>query len=277
MPDLTINVKEQLGADADALLSHECKTVSKQAISLPGSDFIDRVVSLSDRNLATLRNFQTILDHGRLGGTGFVSILPVDQGIEHSAGASFAPNPDYFDPENIVKLALEGGCNAVAVDLRRVGHGGAQVCAQDPLPGEVQPQRAADVSEHVRPDPLRHDHAVLRDGRGSRSGRRSTSASEESGEQIRYVSEMFAHAHELGMVTVLWCYNAQQRLQGRRRRLPRVGRPDRPGQSPRRDDPGRHRQAEAADQQRRVQGAQHRRQLLRQVPQGDLHRAGWQR
>ena len=111
MPTDTASI---LGAEAKALLSYESKTISKNSLHLPGPDFVDRVFSQSDRNVATLRNFQLLMNTGRLGGTGYVSILPVDQGIEHSAGASFAPNPQFFDPENIVKLALEGGCNAVA-------------------------------------------------------------------------------------------------------------------------------------------------------------------
>ncbi|MEM7623460.1 MAG: fructose-bisphosphate aldolase, partial [Planctomycetota bacterium] len=110
----TTNVRELLGAEADDLLGYASKTVNKTSLHLPGPDFIDRVVSHTDRSPAVLRNYQHILNTGRLAGTGYVSILPVDQGIEHSAGASFAPNADYFDPENIVKLALEGGCNAVA-------------------------------------------------------------------------------------------------------------------------------------------------------------------
>jgi class I fructose-bisphosphate aldolase len=107
-------IVELLGDQADSLLNHECKTISKKEISLPGSNHVDDIWRASNRNNQTLKSLQTILDHGRLGGTGYVSILPVDQGIEHSAGASFAPNPVYFDPENIVKLAIEGGCNAVA-------------------------------------------------------------------------------------------------------------------------------------------------------------------
>src|SRR5688572_1760132 len=109
-----MNVREILGAEADNLLNHQSKTVDRSRLHLPGPDFVDRVVALTDRKAAVLRNFQMMLNTGRLAGTGYVSILPVDQGIEHSAGASFAPNPDYFDPEAIVKLAIEGGCNAVA-------------------------------------------------------------------------------------------------------------------------------------------------------------------
>src|SRR5438270_2560148 len=107
-------IEELLGDEARTLLDHKSQTIPKENIYLPGPDFIDRVVAQSDRSPSVLRSLQSLIDHGRLAGTGYVSILPVDQGIEHSAGASFAPNPQYFDPENIVKLAMEGGCNAVA-------------------------------------------------------------------------------------------------------------------------------------------------------------------
>src|ERR1035437_4841914 len=107
-------IRDLLGDDADTLLQHVTRTIPKENLRLPGGDFVDRVWALSDRNPNVLRNLQAIYGHGRLSGTGYVSILPVDQGVEHSAGASFAPNPMYFDPENIVKLAIEGGCNAVA-------------------------------------------------------------------------------------------------------------------------------------------------------------------
>src|SRR5882757_1342294 len=115
------SIEELLGTDAADLLSYKARGFSRDLIQLPGPDFIDRVFSLSDRTPTVLRNFQQILSHGRLAGTGYVSILPVDQGIEHSAGASFAPEPSYFDPENIVKLAIEGGCNAVASTLGVLG------------------------------------------------------------------------------------------------------------------------------------------------------------
>ncbi|RME41718.1 MAG: fructose-bisphosphate aldolase, partial [Caldilineae bacterium] len=107
---MSIHIPDLLGEETEYLLYHECKTVPKDMLHLPGPDFVDRVVAPSDRNVQVMRSLQTLFDHGRLGGTGYVSILPVDQGIEHSAGASFAPNPIYFDPENIVKLAIEGGC-----------------------------------------------------------------------------------------------------------------------------------------------------------------------
>ena len=115
------DIEKILGAEAKSLLGHACKTVDKKRLHLPGPDFIDRVWRDSDRSISVLRNLQTTLNHGRLGGTGYLSILPVDQGIEHSAGASFAPNPDYFDPENIVKLGIEGGCNAVTSTLGVLG------------------------------------------------------------------------------------------------------------------------------------------------------------
>ena len=115
------DIEKILGGEAKALLGHSCKTIDKARLHLPGPDFIDRVWRDSDRSISVLRNLQTTLNHGRLGGTGYLSILPVDQGIEHSAGASFAPNPDYFDPENIVKLGLEGGCNAVTSTLGVLG------------------------------------------------------------------------------------------------------------------------------------------------------------
>ena len=115
------SVADLLGSEAESLLSHECETIPRAALHLPGPDYIDRVLAQSDRSIPVLRNLQSIFDHGRLGGTGYVSILPVDQGIEHSAGASFAPNPAYFDPEKIVELAIEGGCNAVASTLGVLG------------------------------------------------------------------------------------------------------------------------------------------------------------
>ena len=114
-------VEEILGPDAAALLQHQCKTIPKDTLHLPGPDYVERIYALSDRPTRVLGSLQALLDHGRLGKTGYVSILPVDQGIEHSAGASFAPNPMYFDPENIVKLAIEGGCNAVASTLGVLG------------------------------------------------------------------------------------------------------------------------------------------------------------
>ena len=140
-------IAELLGPKADELLKHTSQSISKDVLNLPGPDFIDRVWSASDR-LAVLRSMQTLFDNGRLAGTGYLSILPVDQGIEHSAGASFAPNPQYFDPENIVKLAIEGGCNAVASTFGVLGYR-AEIRTQDPVHRQNQSQRVADTAEQV--------------------------------------------------------------------------------------------------------------------------------
>ena len=118
---MSLNIDKILGKEASYLLDHKCNTVKKEHLHLPGPDYVDRVMTTSDRNPVVLRNMQTLFDHGRMGGTGYLSILPVDQGIEHTAGASFAPNPIYFDPEKIVELAIEGGCNAVASTLGVLG------------------------------------------------------------------------------------------------------------------------------------------------------------
>ncbi len=142
-------IAELLGPKASELLEHTSQTISKDDLQLPGPDFIDRVWSVSDRSPKVLRSMQTLFDNGRLAGTGYLSILPVDQGIEHSAGASFAPNPQYFDPANIVKLAIEGGCNAVASTFGVLGVGGAKVRAQDPIHRKDQSQRAAYVAEQI--------------------------------------------------------------------------------------------------------------------------------
>jgi len=201
----TVDVRATLGAAAEGLLKHECKTISKSALYLPGPDFVDRVFSQTDRNVPTLRNFQTLMNHGRLGGTGYVSILPVDQGIEHSAGASFAPNPAYFDPENIIKLAHEGGCNAVASTLGVLG-----ACAR---------KWAHKIPFLVK---FNHNEMLTYPNIGRQSyfgsikqcyemgaiavGATIYFGNDSSREEIAYVSDMFEQAHDLGMVTVLWCY-----------------------------------------------------------------------
>ena len=173
-----MDIQSLLGADAESLLGHESKTISKDQLHLPGPDFVDRIFAQSDRSPQVLRSLQQLFDHGRLGGSGYVSILPVDQGIEHTAAASFAPNPAYFDPENIVKLAIEGGCNAVASTVGVLGAVDvAQVRAQDPVHREDQPQRVPDATRtSVRPDHVRLGAAGLRPRRRRASARRSTSA-----------------------------------------------------------------------------------------------------
>ena len=201
----TINIKSTLGGAAEGLLNHTSKTISKESLYLPGPDFIDRVVSQSDRPIPVLRNYQNLMNHGRLGGTGYVSILPVDQGIEHSAGASFAPNPIYFDPESIVKLAIEGGCNAVASTV-----GGLASCARK------YAHKIPFLVKFNHNEMLTYPNIFRESYFGSikqcyEMGAVAVGAtiyfgSENSREEIKYVSEMFEHAHSMGMVTVLWCY-----------------------------------------------------------------------
>jgi class I fructose-bisphosphate aldolase len=196
---------EILGPEADALLNYTAKGFSKNDLHLPGPDFIDRVLSHSDRMPQVLRNFQAILNHGRLAGTGYVSILPVDQGIEHSAGASFAPAPQYFDPENIVKLAIEGGCNAVASTL-----GGLGIVARKyahKIPFLVKINHNEFLSYPNRYDQIMFAHVKQAWDMGAVAvGATVYFGSVESTRQIQEVSQAFQQAHELGMLTVLWCY-----------------------------------------------------------------------
>ena len=202
---MSINVKELLGNEAETLLSYRAK-VPAERLLLPGPDYVDRAYGLSDRPTPVLRNLQALFDHGRLAGTGYLSILPVDQGIEHSAGASFAPNPDYFDPENIVQAGHRGRLQRRGLHLRRAGLGGAQVRAQDPLHREVQPQRVPHLPEQVRPD---HCSAPIKqawDMGAVAVGATIYFGSAESSRQIVEVSQAFKTAHELGMATILWCY-----------------------------------------------------------------------
>ncbi|MCC7388351.1 MAG: class I fructose-bisphosphate aldolase [Phycisphaerales bacterium] len=205
MPDLTIDVRKVLGADGASLLGHECKTVSKSAIHCPGPDFVDRIVAATDRNPNVLRNFQLMLNTGRLGGTGFVSILPVDQGIEHSAGASFAPNPDYFDPENIVKLAIEGGCNAVASTFGVLGSVSRRYAHKIPFMVKFNHNELMTYPNQFNQIPFGNIRQCFEMGAAA-VGATIYFGSPESGEQIQYVADMFAEAHSYGMVTVLWCY-----------------------------------------------------------------------
>ena len=205
MSTVTSKIHELLGEEADALLGYKARGFDKSLLHLPGPDFVDRVVASSDRSPQVLRNFQAILNTGRLAGTGYVSILPVDQGIEHSAGASFAPNPIYFDPENIIKLALEGGCNAVASTF-----GVLAVCARKyahRIPFLVKINHNEFLSY-----PNRYDQVMFGGIREAFNlGAAAVGAtiywgSAESTRQLQEVAESFQEAHELGMVTVLWCY-----------------------------------------------------------------------
>ena len=197
-------IQEILDKEAD-LLEHRCKTIPKESLHLPGPDFVDRMLTQSDRPTRVLSSLQALFDSGRLAGTGYVSILPVDQGIEHSAGASFAPNPAYFDPENIVKLAIEGGCNAVASTLGVLGSVARKYAHR--IPFLLKFNHNEFLSYPNSYDQIRF--ASIR--QGFELGARGVGAtiyfgSEESKRQLQEVTGMFQQAHELGMFTVLWCY-----------------------------------------------------------------------
>ncbi len=197
-------IKELLGDEADSLLNYKAKFPKDQLI-LPGPDFIDRVHIQSDRNINVLKNLYWMLNSGRLAGTGYVSILPVDQGIEHSAGASFAPNPIYFDPENIIKLAIEGGCNAVASTLGVLGMTARKYAYKIPFILKLN-------HNELLTYPNTYDQIMFAgveqafDMGAAAVGATIYFGSEESSRQIIEVSEAFQYAHEIGMVTVLWCY-----------------------------------------------------------------------
>ena len=192
---MAAKILDLLGGEAESLLNYECTGIPRAMLHLPGSDFVDRVMAQTDRSPVVLRNLQTVLNTGRLGGTGYLSILPVDQGIEHSAGASFAPNPLYFDPANIVELGMAGGCNAVASTLGVLGAVSRKYAHKELLT-----------------HPEMHDQTLFAsvqqafDLGAVAIGATIYFGSLESRRQIQEVSEAFAYAHELGMVTVLWAY-----------------------------------------------------------------------
>ena len=197
-------LKSVLGAEGESLLTYKAK-VSREHLHLPGPDFIDRIFLYSDRNPRVLRNLESIFDHGRLAGSGYMSILPVDQGIEHSAGASFAPNPEYFDPENIVKLAVEGGCNAVASTLGVLGIVARKYAHK--IPFIVKLNHNELLSYPNKFDQIMFAHVDQAYDMGAAAvGATIYYGSDESDRQIQEVSEAFRYAHELGMVTVLWAY-----------------------------------------------------------------------
>ena len=198
-------IEKLLGEEGQALLKHECKTISKDLLHLPGHDFVDRVWVGSDRHAAVLRSLQSLFNTGRLAGTGYVSILPVDQGIEHSAGASFAKNPIYFDSENIVKLAIEGGCNAVASTLGVLGSCARKYAHKIPFIVKINHNEFLTY-------PNKFDQVMFGsvdqafDMGAVGVGATIYFGSDESTRQLQEVSQAFQHAHELGMFTVLWCY-----------------------------------------------------------------------
>ena len=199
------NIEEILGDEAASLLQHQCRTISKELLHLPGPDYVERIHGASDRPTRTLGALQALLAHGRLAGTGYVSILPVDQGIEHSAGASFAPNPQYFDPENIVKLAIEGGCNAVASTLGVLGSVARRYAHK--IPFLVKLNHNEFISYPNAFDQIEFGNVRQAFEMGAQAvGATIYFGSEESKRQIVEVSKWFHEAHELGMCTVLWCY-----------------------------------------------------------------------
>ncbi|MBS1723597.1 MAG: class I fructose-bisphosphate aldolase [Armatimonadetes bacterium] len=196
-------IQEVLGDDS--LLRHQCKTVDKAQIHLPGPDFVDRVFGQTDRNPQVMRSMQSMFDHGRLGGTGYLSILPVDQGIEHSAGASFAKNPEYFDPENIVKLAIEGGCNAVASTLGVLGSCCRKYAHKIPFLVKINHNELLTYPNKAEQILFAQVEQAWNMGAAA-IGATIYFGSDDAGREIVEVSQCFAHAHELGMATVLWCY-----------------------------------------------------------------------
>ena len=202
---MNAEIENLLADSAKNLLQHKCKTVPQERLHLPGPDFVDRVVALSDRNPQVMRNLQAMFHRGRLAGTGYMSILPVDQGIEHSGGASFAKNPDCFDPENIVKLAIEGGCNAVASTLGVLGAVSRKYAHKIPFLVKLN-------HNELLTYPNRFDQVYFASVEQAwNMGAAAVGAtiyfgSAESTRQIVETSAAFKRAHELGMVTVLWCY-----------------------------------------------------------------------
>jgi class I fructose-bisphosphate aldolase len=198
-------ITELLGASADNLLKHSCTTIAKDLLHKPGPDFVDRIFKISNRSPKVIANLKKIYNSGRLGKTGYLSILPVDQGIEHSAGASFAPNPIYFDPENIVKLALEGGCNAVASTFGVLGAVSKKYAAKIPFIVKINHNEFLTYPNKF--DQIMFGTVEEAHNMGAAAvGATIYFGSSESGRQIVEVAEAFARAHELGMATVLWCY-----------------------------------------------------------------------
>src|SRR5260221_778208 len=204
-PAIIDRLEELCGSEVRKLLDHKARTIPQDQIHLPGPDFIDRVVSDSDRSTAVLRSLQSLLDHGRLAGTGYVSILPVDQGIEHSAGASFAPNPQYFDPGNIVKLAIDGGCNGVASTFGVLGSVARKYAHKIPFIVKINHNELLTL-------PNKFDQILFGTVKEAKNlgaiavGATIYFGSDESTRQITEIAEAFAYAHELGMACILWCY-----------------------------------------------------------------------
>jgi class I fructose-bisphosphate aldolase len=198
-------IRELLGKDAESLLNHTCNTIPKSTIHLPGADFVDRIFAPSNRSNQVMRSLESIYNHGRLAGTGYVSILPVDQGIEHSGGASFAPNPMFFDPENIVKLAIEGGCNAVASTYGVLASVSRKYAHKIPFIVKINHNEFLTYPNKF--DQIMFGSVEEAWNMGAAAvGATIYFGSEESSRQIVEVAQAFERAHELGMATILWCY-----------------------------------------------------------------------
>ena len=202
---MSTNIQAILAEEAESLLAYRCTGIPRERLHVPGPDFVDRIVSHSDRNPRVMRNLQSLFNQGRLGGTGYLSLLPVDQGVEHSAGASFAPNPDFFDPEHIVELAIEGGCNGVASTLGVLGSVARKYAHRIPFIVKLNHNELLSY-------PNQYDQTLFAQvDQAFELGAVAVGAtvyfgSEESRRQIMEVSEAFAHAHDLGLVCVLWAY-----------------------------------------------------------------------
>ena len=199
------NVAQLLGKDAEYLLGHECKTISKDSIHLPGEDFIDRVFSQTNRSPQVLRSLQSLYGNGRLANTGYLSILPVDQGIEHSAGSSFAPNPIYFDPENIIKLAIDGGCNAVASTYGVLAMNSRKYAHKIPFVVKINHNEFLSYPNTYNQIMFGSVREAWNLGAAA-VGATIYFGSEDSSRQIIEVAQAFEEAHALGMATILWCY-----------------------------------------------------------------------
>ncbi len=240
-----MDIQALLGDEAESLLGHVAKGVPAETLSLPGPDYLDRVLVDSDRSPQVLRNLGSLLAHGRLGGTGYVSILPVDQGIEHSAAASFAPNPEYFDPANIVELAIEGGCNAVATTFGVLGSVSRRYAHRIPFIVKINHNQLMTLPNSF--DQIMFGSVEQAYDLGAAGvGATIYFGSEESNRQIVEVAEAFSRAHELGMFTVLWCYLRNNGFKVDGVDYHTAADLTGPGEPHRCDDRGRHHQAEAA-------------------------------
>jgi class I fructose-bisphosphate aldolase len=209
--------EELLGDEAESLLGHTCETISKDKLYLPGPDFVDRVWAGSDRSPRVLRSIQALYDHGRLGGSGYISILPVDQGLEHTAGASFAPNPDYFDPDKIIELAIEGGTNGVATSLGVLGNVARKYAHKIPFILKLNHNELLSYPNFYDQTFFASVEDAFEMGCVGVGATIYFGSGEESRRQIQEVSEAFSRAHDLGMMTILWCYvrNEEFRMNGK--------------------------------------------------------------